>query len=234
MIRDTSQKALAGLFLTGFLLLGASLSQAQVITIGTGGSANAFPFGNYQGEYQQVYASTAFSAPIAITQIAFSSANVAAPGSYSFTGTIGLGTTAATPSAPGSSYAANKRSDFLTVFNSTQNATLTASGTTFDLVFNVTPFVYDPSVGNLLLDVVTSSITNGGGSFFTASNQGTDLLVGRVYNSGGTGNPIAEANGGLRTRFSSTPISAAPEPGSAALLLPTMAFTAIILRRRKK
>src|SRR5687768_15803112 len=80
--------------------------RAQQIIIGTGGQANAFPFGTtagssaYFGEFQQVYAAGAFggSGPFLITEIAFASRQGA--GAYSFTGTLGLGTTAATPASP--------------------------------------------------------------------------------------------------------------------------------------
>lgn len=237
---------LSGLLLSG-LSLTASVSQAQVITIGVGGSGNLFPFGvnsqgaSYQGEYQQIYSSTAFSAPITITQIAFTSFSGSPPpgSSYSFTGTIALGTTSASPAAPGSSYAANKRSDFLTVFNSTQNATLTANGTTFDLLFNITPFVYDPSAGNLLLDVVTTSVVAPNSTLFVSTPDGNDPLTGRLYTVPGGpagASPTAGANGGLRTRFSGTAVTpgVAPEPGSLALLLPALGIVGMVIRKRRK
>src|SRR5262249_13317163 len=84
------------------------LAVATPITIGGTNQANVFPFGTaqYVGEYQQIYISSAFSGPVLIDQIAFQTATFTS-GSFSDTFTLGLGTTSATPSAPGSSYAGN-------------------------------------------------------------------------------------------------------------------------------
>src|SRR5437667_7277356 len=117
---------------------------ATTITIGTSGVANAFPFGcgptcgpTYLGEYQEIYSLAAFSGPMTINQIAFETVASGAPHSLTDVFTLGLGTTSATPAAPGISYAANKRADFTTVFSGTVNVASTGSGA-FDFIINLT------------------------------------------------------------------------------------------------
>jgi len=110
------------------LALSARPSFASTIVIGGTGGANVFPFGSntYLGEYQQIYSSTAFSAPMTITQIAFETAFTGFAITDNFT--LSLGTTAATPATPGSNYAANKRPDFTTVFSGIVADPATGSG----------------------------------------------------------------------------------------------------------
>ena len=219
------------------LCLFSPAAHAQTLVIGSGGTGNAFPFdSDYSGEYQQIYRAGAFSGPITITQIAFASTSDGTSGAYSFTGTLGLGTTAATPTATGNNYAANKGSDFVSVFSGTQTATLLGTNT-FDLIFNVNPFVYDPTQGSLLLDIVqTSSSSNS--AFFNANNDTNPSAdYGRIFNTGGTGAATAGPNTGLQTRFTFTPAAVgAPEPGSLALfgggLLSGLGYAGAVRRRK--
>ena len=59
------------------------------------------------GEYQQVYTAADFSGPVLIDQVAFRSVNVLGGTLLSDTLTLSLGTTSASPSAPGTTYAGN-------------------------------------------------------------------------------------------------------------------------------
>lgn len=216
MSSSTSFLALRPLFATIALvgLVGAvpGVANAQTLVIGTGGDATVYPFAStYTGEYQQIYAASAFTGPVRITQIAFASTADGALGAYTFNGTVSLGTTAATPGTPGNSFAGNKRADFMSVFSGTQTATLLGTRT-FDLVFNITPFTYNPASGNLLVDVVASSASSL--ATFDVTNT-TDPLLGRLYNVNGGSSAFPTANYGLRTRFANT---AAPEPASLALI----------------
>ena len=235
-LRSAAPFAAPAVALTALCLFSPA-AHAQTLVIGSGGNGNGFPFGStYVGEYQQIYGAGSFSGPITITQIAFASSDMSNGGAYNFTGTLGLGTTAATPAAPGTSYAANKRPDFVSVFSGTQTATLLNTNT-FDLVFNVTPFVYDPTQGSLLLDIVNTSSS---GSFFFDSNTADTNLnssYGRLYNNTGNGAVTPQANGGLRTRFTFTPAAVgAPEPGSLALLggglLSGLGYAGAVRRRK--
>jgi len=213
------------------LALSARASFASTIVIGGTGAANVFPFGanTYLGEYQQIYTSTAFSAPMTITQIAF---ETAFPGFViTDTFTLSLGTTAATPATPGSNYAANKRPDFTTVFSGIVADPATGSGL-FDFIINLSsPFVYNPASGNLLLDVVIASdvVTPGG---FTGFVFGPSPNVGRVFNVNGNGAATPGPNEGLLTQFSDTGVSTVPEPATLALL--GSGIVAIASRRRRQ
>ena len=213
------------------MALCATSAFATSITIGaTTGPNNFFPFGcgptcgpQYVGEYQQIYAASAFGGPITIRQVAFETVR---SGSLSSNFALSLGTTAATPASPGSNYAANKRPDLTAVFTGTIVVPSPGSGT-FDFIINLTtPFTYNPAVGNLLLDV--NIIADTGDTAFIAGDS-TD--TGRVFNFGGTGAATGGANYGLLTRFSDV---AVPEPASLTLLASGLAVAARRWRHRRR
>src|SRR5262249_38763059 len=141
--------------------------------------------------------------------------------------TLGLSTTSATPGSPGTNYAANKGPDFTTVFSGTKTFTGAGNGT-FDLQFPITPFTYDPSKGNLLLDVVINSSTGGGVFFFFGASPDT----GRIFNNGGSGAATADPLRGLETRFT-VGAAAVPEPATLAVF-GVLAAGAFGVRRRLK
>ncbi len=212
------------------LALPLQAAWATPIVIGSGSSLNGFPFGEvsgpiaYVGEYQQIYLSTAFSGPVFIHQIAFESA---ALGTLVDTFTLGLGTTSATPSDPGTTYAGNKRQDFTQVFSGTVVTTL-MGGSAFDLVINLDdPFLYDPGAGNLLLDVFLTGASGNGAPF----KAGISTDVGRLFNAGGTGSPTATSDFGLLTQFDVTQI---PIPEPMTLTLVGIGLSGVMVRRRSK
>jgi hypothetical protein len=220
-------------FVAFAVLISAVLVQpasADVIIGTNDGNPNIFPYGApsgnnnaYHGEYQQIYTSTVFSGPISISSIAFATA----VGSVSITEnfTLSLSTTSSTIAAPSSSYAANKGSDFTQVFSGSRTFATLGNGT-FDFVIPITPFVYDPAKGNLLLDVNISSSTGNVVTFEATS----DAVTSRVYNSGGSGTPTINTDYGLVTTFSSA-TSSVPEPGIFALIL-IFASGVFVFRRR--
>ena len=194
-----------------------------------GNSSNVFPFnprstGTTTIRYQQVYRASEFPAGIyMISAVAFRG-EPAAP----FSGTTGtlqvdLSTTAAAPDALSTTFASNLGTDTTTVFSGKWSLS-TANNGTFDMVLTfTTPFRYDTSQGNLLLDVRNS----GGGTIdvlnnffvaFDAQNTAGDGTS-RVYTGlgGGVGSPtgVPDPTGstGLVTRFTAnfTP-DAAPGP----------------------
>ncbi len=221
--------AVALLILVGLPL---QIAWASPIVIGSGSSLNGFPFGEvsgpiaYLGEYQQIYLSTAFSGPLFINQIAFESA---ALGTLSDTFALGLGTTSATPSDPGTTYLGNKRPDFTQVFSGTVVTTL-MGGSAFDLLINLdSPFLYDPSAGNLLLDVFLTAASGNSAPF----KAGISTDVGRLSNFGGTGAPTATPNFGLLTQFDVTQIPI-PEPMTLMLVGIGLARGVMIRNRSKR
>jgi hypothetical protein len=226
---------------TLFIALVAALGTsafATSITVGGTNQLNVFPFGcgptcafPYSGEYQQVYSSSVFSGPFTITQIAFET-RAGISGSLSDTFTLGLGTTLATAAAPGTSYAGNRRPDFTSVFSGTVVVPSTGAGT-FDFIINLsTPFTYNPSNGNLLLDVnIASDTTSGNGISFVAGTNTVD--VGRLFNIGGNGAATPQGNFGLLTQFSGE-ASQVPEPTSLTLVATGLTFGARRWRNRRQ
>ena len=207
---------------------------AETITIGATNSSNLFPFGvgpgeanAYFGTYQQIYAAAAFSGPISISQVAFTTTTVGgSPLSLTSAFSLNIGTTSASPSAPGSDYDANRRPDLVQVFSGSVSIASTGRAA-FDFVIPfTTPFVYDPSVGNLLLDVFITSNSRGPVPFA----GGDTWMTGRVYNLDGTGSPYPGPNRALLTRFSGTDLEPVPEPATFGLLASGLA--ALYARRR--
>jgi hypothetical protein len=211
----------------GLVALSALPAAAQFLTIGNTGGFNGFPFGAgvYTGEYQQIYSSAAFTGVVTINSVAFSSSSIGgAPGTANYALDIGLSTTAASVASPGTTFASNKGPGFATVFSGNETATFAANDT-FDLVFPITPFTYNPVNGNLLLDVVVSSSSGD----FEAFNSGISPDVSRVFN--GNGGSIGTADSeALVTRFGvATPV---PEPTGLLMCL-ALATTSIALARRR-
>jgi hypothetical protein len=123
-------------------------------------------FGTGGSRAQTVYESRLFGnfdGPRAITAIAFRAFLGSAPGAFfgpTVAGTdvtVRLSTTARGESGPlqlSTSFADNLGTDLTTVFTGPFSVTTTLAGS-FDYVLRLaTPFVYDPSRGNLLLDVL--------------------------------------------------------------------------------
>src|SRR5262249_9781187 len=127
---------------------------------------------------------------------------------------LGLSTTSASVDAPATDFAANRGADFTTVFSGT--IAYTAVNGTFDLVFSTTPFTFNPSQGNLLVDLnITSASTVGGNIPFLGGVGPSSPAVSRVYTFGGTqGNTVSTDTLTLLTEFNGT---AVPEPSSLAL-----------------
>jgi len=166
------------------VLLWAAPARAQVPTsvyvfvpsadaITDGNASNQFPFdprsvGVSTIRYQQVFSASEFApGTYVIRQIAFR----AEPLGISFVGTTGtlridLSTTTAAPDGLSVTFANNVGADNTTVFSG-QWVISTANNGQFDLVLTLTnPFSYDPSRGNLLLDVRNY----GGGSIDVLNN----------------------------------------------------------------
>src|ERR1035441_506573 len=214
---DFMKKLLMSLLLCAGLLM--AMPAIADITIGLPpdpGSGNCFPWGcSYNAEYQQVYSHTQFNGPITITDLEFFNTQVNTNATFmnSGTWTISLSTTSADWNTISGTFALNIGANNTQVFSGNL-AQPWAFGDTLQIMLT-TPFTYDPSQGNLLLDVVGSGITAPGGNIFFDVN-GSNSYMSRVYCYGG----IACTDGaistgyGLVTEFS----TGTPEPGSLALL----------------
>lgn len=208
------KKALASLVLCAGLVL-AMPAIAEVIIGPPNGGPNCFPFGcGYNAEYQQVYTHTAFGGPILITNLEFFNTvyDDLATQMNSGNWAIYLSTTSADWNTISGTYPSNIGADNTLVFSGNLNQPW-AFGDTLHIQLT-TGFLYDPANGNLLMDIVTSGVTEPGGLIFFDATSGS--LTSRVFCYGGIAcSPNGNANYGygLVTGFSST-----PEPGTLALM----------------
>jgi len=141
---------------------------AESIVLGNdnGGNADPFtgPFPGFSGtQYQEAYASSDFPGPISITGIEFF-LQQGFSGSTLYGGTYQLSFSVITTNIDDLSETnlnSNRGADN-TVF-----ATETLAGLAPQiLTFSGGPFFYDPSLGNLLLDIEVSNRTSGGSAVF--------------------------------------------------------------------
>lgn len=218
------------LTLIAFAMLGAtSIAQAETIEIGDPtGPFNTAPFGTngaYTGEYQQIYSRERFTSVFEIRQIAFASIGGGAR-TADYDLIVSLGTAASTPANPDASFDANKEADLTEVFSGSLGADLFGTGQ-FDLVINLTtPFTYDPSGGDLLLDVILNSATSSESGFISFV-AGFSPEVGRVTIDGALGEY------GLYTRFADEIVEPIPEPMTMILFGTGLAGVAARMRRRR-
>jgi hypothetical protein len=185
-------------------------ANAATVTVGSFDAGNCYPFlcndsGTSSGqsiEYQQVYASSAFSGPVSITALTFffasefGGSSLVLDGSYK----VSLSTTSA-PINGLSSIAANNIGPDNTVF-----ATFVVSSHNVDSnpSFTITggPFTYDPSKGNLLIDLVVTNqdnVPNGSGNGYNEADD-TGTQTSRLYAFDGNGVGITDSIG-LVTEF---------------------------------
>lgn len=216
-------------------LVGMS-AQAEVIIVPNslaaveGNSNNGFPFNIYfhnvsSMRYQQAFNSSEFSAlsgPSLLTQIAFRPDDATG---NAFSSTlpniqINLSTTSGSPDTLSTTFATNVGSDDLIVFSGAlmlSSADTAGPGTTrvFDIVINLsTPFLYDPSLGDLLLDV-----RNFEAGFTTPFDAHTVPLdsISRVL-SGDVNSPTGGSDSlGLVAQFTFQ-VQEVPEPAGLALI----------------
>jgi hypothetical protein len=138
------------------------------------GQGDFYPFGGYNGRYQQVYTAGAFSGPITIKALKFfnTQANSGATAMASGTWTISLSTTSADWNTISSNFAANVGPDNTQVFSGNLSQPW-AFGDTLTITLS-TPFTYTPSKGNLLIDVTASNVTVPPGRYVYFDTTGYD------------------------------------------------------------
>jgi hypothetical protein len=218
------------------LAAGASPAQADVLVDATG-SNNGFPFnitdfGLPSMRYQQVYDASALAglSGQAITGLRFAVADF----SGSFAGTlsnvsISLSTTAAGSNSLSATYANNVGADSTLMFSGALSLAGSGPGV-FDIFIPFAQsFSYDPTEGNLLLDV-----SNFGGGKTTQFRFGANTDMGRIYGHGGAfaASGTVQADYGLATEFVTTP--AIPEPETYALVAMGLGVVAFLGQRRRR
>jgi hypothetical protein len=192
------------------------------ITIGTFNNNNLFPFGgptsfgNPATRYQEAYASGDFSGPISITGIDFFPAPGFSSSLYSlYSGTYQLSLSTITAdinTLSDSNFAGNLGLD-----NSVFDTVALSGPAPSPLTFTGGPFNYDPSQGNLLLDIQITGASGApllsiptGAAFEDVGPGGPSGIVRyQNFGSGTTGF-------GLVTEFDSS--TGVPEPGTLSLL----------------
>jgi hypothetical protein len=188
--------------------------------------------------YQQVFAGSQFSGVGRITEIAFRPDAVhGIPFSTTLSNVrIGLSTTLRAPDGLSATFADNVGIDDTVVFSG--NLTLTSAdvpgpdGTrAFDILIGLTtPFIYDPSLGNLLFDFQrdTSPLDPFGVSF-NAHDQTGDSIS-RAYGSRTSLTAFNVDSTGLVARFT---VTAVPEPAFYQMAFLFGLGSLYLLRRRR-
>jgi PEP-CTERM motif len=217
------KRTLACLVLCLGVLVALPLMADQVVIIGNPpdtGSGNCFPFGcAYNAEYQQVYASGSFSGPITITDIEVYNTqfNSEATQTPSGTYTINLSTTQVGVNTISGNFAANEGADETNVFTGSINQAW-SFGDTLTITLQH-PFTYDPSKGNLLVDVVGTNISLPGGAIYYDVNSTNGTIFTRVYCPSGIAcdDGTVDTGYGLVTGFSYGSATT-PEPGTLLMM----------------
>jgi hypothetical protein len=219
MYQRISKRLAAALFLSSVFAVAPATAQVTVGTPSIGGLC--VPFGcSYSGVYQQVYGSTAFSGPTAINTIEFLFPQYGNEwtdntGSY----TIAFYLTSQPVNGLSTNPAAN------------QGALLSSFGTFtpgFSYTFTGNGFNYDPTLGNLLMQVTSTGTPSDSNAL--AYSSATNDAMSNLYRPLG-GGALTTGSNGLVTRFSNT--QAVPEPSTWALMLVGFFAVGAVARQRK-
>jgi hypothetical protein len=195
------------------------------------------------GRYQQVFSQSLFGAsaePLLITAIAFRLDAMVAESAASATYPdleIRLSTTSATPATLSATFGANVGANEVLVYDGLLTLTAPASSgplRPFALVITLqTPFLYLPSGGNLLLDIVNRDGSLPGTSMPALDATNAASTLGRVYQQAaqlGSASGTVQANWGLITRFE---VATVPEPATLTSVGSLLAIAFLARRRRR-
>ncbi len=224
-MRQKRRSTLVGFGCLAALAAVAAPLHAQDVTVGTANTFNRFPFQDYASfSYQQVYAASSFSTAVFIRALRFSN-TVEGPSNTIDDATyrIRFSTTPAAVGGLSTTVGDNVGPDVQEFFyGALHNAGLRIQGQT--------PFFYDPSQGNLLMDVALVGSYVHSGSGLDADNTGD--ATSRVYYNSFFGEYRAD-NVGLVTTFE-TATSVAPEPWSVVLLATGLAVLGLVTLSDRK
>ena len=240
MARFSSTASLACTMVLALAIVTAAKADLMVVVPNAlanteGNGNNNFPFDSTTPmRYQQVYAASQFSGGGGlITQIAFRPDGIVG---NPFNVTIGniqidLSTTSAVPDALSTTFASNVGPNDTVVYNGALNLSSNDTGPAggpkaFDITMDLnTPFLYDPALGNLLLDVRNiSGLPSGAAGGFDSESLVGDSIS-RVYEDIGSATASVADTEGLVTAFTITPV---PEPSALTLL--AIAIGLVLLR----
>ncbi len=192
---------------------------------------NGIPFASNSGKtrYQQVYDSSIFTSPISIESLAFSPS---ISDTYTANIRIGLGYTSNEPGGLSADLNSNVLGSLTSVFHDSHfSQNITGGSETFSLVFNFSssPFLYDPNLGNLLMDIRINK--QGSDAFFSRFPAGSGLSS-RAYDSETFGNGSSDV--GLRTLIGFAPVEVAPVLEPSTMLLLASGLMGLVGAGRKK
>ncbi len=215
------------------ILLVAGISRADTIAFGTPPDAStgeSTPFGS-DLRYQQVYLGSEFGAgPVLIDSISFEYSGAGGtldPAVY----TLSLSTTAKAVNGLSGDFASNVGADSQ-VFSSTSLGGPFASSS---LTFTGTPFLFDPSSGNLLLSISKDATAGGESIFFDGQFGDSGGKFSMVVSPSATGDGVTHSNYGLTTRFDVTSAVATPEPATwSSLMFAGLSLLGVSAWRRTK
>jgi hypothetical protein len=183
-----------------------------------GNAANCYPFNCQTQHYQQIYDDSEFGPdPLEIFGIAFRGDQFLGSATNQVSTIVGLSTTSRTVDGLSTTFVNNVGADAQTVFSGTIVYTTTSGSgpRPFEFVITfATPFLYVPSLGNLLLDVETTAIVGGGGYLdaqFATGDGVSRLISSAPFATAGVTDTL-----GLVTEFITA--QAVPEPGTLSLL----------------
>ena len=171
--------------------------------------------------YQQVFGASQFSSlagPQYINQISFRpDASVEPFTSNTPNIRISLSTTQSVPDGLSSIFSQNIGANNTLVYNgstlvTSANAAPAGNPNTFDINFNLqTPFLYDPSQGNLLLDLINNGGTNNFTAFLDATSVPGDSTS-IIFSNGTTATTGSAGTSGTVTQFITSATGATPLP----------------------
>jgi hypothetical protein len=209
----------------------AAVGTAQAATVSFGATS-----GNYTGDctpsctpqFQTIYSASAFgSAPVEITGISYYLASSYAPNIQNYT--ISLSTSKNSVANISYDFAANIGSDVAQFYSGVPTAPAEGGWVTF----SGTPFVYDPTQGDLLVDIEHPWSDFALLSSYDGSSYGDG--VSRVYSFSPTGGAQGSDQGyNIATQFTIGPVAGVPEPATWAMMLVGVGAVGGALRSRRK
>ncbi len=214
------------------IALTAAAASAAPIIIGSPAdpdTGNCFPFGCATGtRYQQVYDSNQFSGPIDIGQILFFAGAYTADTNQLATGTWDLFLSTTSKPVNGldlGNFNANVGADNQLFATVTSNGSVIIPDT---WIIPGNTFHYDPSAGNLLLDI-HATLTGSGNVFLDQRFEDAGGVFSRSHDFGEVFNDT-----GLVTGFDVGGSQTVPEPSSLPLLMAAVGLVALKYRKSSK